>query len=371
MGGLVLLMSGIHLMSIVQQQGKWCMLYDTQVSLTLEKNAMESLLSMICDASFWLSAKGNFVSRSNAHLDSVMGQAMLGLDISQMMKDNERQKFLNRLSVPGVSAVTLFRTSLLTSSSQAVEAELFIVDRRSTKEASKSGDSQETCYNSDAMGFLVGLRLCEPFAIEPLQSNARECTSTAPSMLERASACNVETGSEHLGNHLSSNVTRDITCGLAAQATATDPRPQSSPLRVSFANDVSDTQSSSSRASSTKSALRRRTLPAEAQYPAHSGPIRGSPFQESGTYLKECSMSLIEDLVSCWNFDVQGCCPWHAYLKHLGMILQSLRGLHSCSEKWQPEVIWQCHNCMALLGPSHPSDSCWLCYEPRQHDSPS
>ena len=41
------------------------------------------------------------------------GQAMVGLDISKMMKAEDRQTFLKRLAAAGISKVTLHRTSLV------------------------------------------------------------------------------------------------------------------------------------------------------------------------------------------------------------------------------------------------------------------
>ena len=45
--------------------------------LKAEKQAVEALLGMVCDSSFWLSSDGDTVSRSEARFDAMMGSIMV------------------------------------------------------------------------------------------------------------------------------------------------------------------------------------------------------------------------------------------------------------------------------------------------------
>merc|ERR1719453_3049707 len=96
---------------------------------------MESLLAMICDSVFWLSAEGLNVSRSSPQFDAMMGRAMLHVDMSKMFAD-ECATRLRLPPVPGTSPVGLQHTSLTLPSGQVAKIEMFTVDRRSTADAS-------------------------------------------------------------------------------------------------------------------------------------------------------------------------------------------------------------------------------------------
>ena len=61
---------------------------------------------------------------------------------------------------------------------------------------------------------------------------------------------------------------------------------------------------------------------------------------------------------------VEGCCTWHAALKHLQGMVQEMEQIHKCCERWQPDVLWQCPDCTALCGASQPTDACQLCFAP-------
>lgn len=391
--GLILVISTVHLIGIYHQQLRWRMLYDSQVCLTAEKTAMESLLSMVCDSVFWLSASGTRVSRSSPQFDSMVGQAMLNEDIAHMISEEECLNFLMRRAVPGTSPVVLFHTSLVLSPSQAVKVELFVVDRRSSNQSGKNQEPRKTFSPSDAMGFLVGLRLCEPFEMQPLERSVQDSaligstTSTVASqevLHPRGTRKAEVSGKEHDATPVSSAGLATIATSSSSGAATGSGSPQDArqsnirQTRVAFdiplstsvpeaLDSVSVTSSRvSSRSSGTKGILRRREKQVVGLVDelAHDGPVHGQPYAESDTYLRQCSQSLVEDLVSSWNFKVQGCCAWHASLRHLNGLIDSMKTLHQCREKWRPEVLWQCQHCTALHGPNHPAESCWLCYEP-------
>ena len=102
---------------------------------------------------------------------------MLDVDISRRMANDECMKFLKGSTAPGRSPVALFRTSLAMSLGQVASAELFTVDRRTSHNDSDKPRATP-CKSGDAMGFLVGLRLCEPCAIEPHQAHVTELTTS-------------------------------------------------------------------------------------------------------------------------------------------------------------------------------------------------
>ena len=139
----------------------------------------------------------------------------------------------------------------------------------------------------------------------------------------------------------------------------------SKPKRQAVAFDESvatDSMSNSSRSSRPRSILRKARI--DAISPSHDGPAHASEFAASGQYLTECSLSILEDLLSSWNFHVKGCCAWHASLKHMEGMLRVMQTLRSCQDKWEPDVSWQCLTCTALSGSNMPADACWLCCEP-------
>ena len=326
--GLLLLYSLMDLVAIFNQQKRWCMLYDTQVSLSAEKAAsnemkaaMESLLSMVCDSVFWLSAdEANCVSRSSPQFDAIMGQTMKGVDFSKINTDAECRKFLKQWRTPGLSPVSLFPTSLALSSSQTVNADLFIVDQRQpmsqTGLESVGGPRQSTKTTNDGMGFLVGLRLCEGFAIEPpytLDSPHAGATSSATcDQLGRPSQKPGEYLSPDGGSDCNTLPPDDKIQWLNTKRTAMPSTSFSLP-KSSLGTSSDDGTSVSASHAAPKGILRSRSKNAMMiASDAHGGPVVGSPFRVSDEYLRQSSLSFLEDLISSWNFSVKGCCAWHA-----------------------------------------------------------
>jgi hypothetical protein len=456
----ILFLSLLYLVACVHQQCRWRMLHDTQALLTAEKTAMESLLAMVCDSIFWLSTEGNHVSKSCVQFDAIMGQEMCGVDLSEMIDNAECSDFLKDGNARESSPVALFPT-LVISATRTVRAELFIVDRR----RSVNRPDKNT---SDAMGFLVGLRLCDAFSIEPPASTASGVTlsgaprgpievldddlngsveldglatcmaGNAPGMAagrvvfeDDCSDSTIPLGEKMqvltggAGDRVQVPVSFEAdgnAPGMAAGRAAfeddcsdcTIPLEEKMQLltgaaaeriQVSFETDgnalemaaghavfensrdrsrlsgiagkmhelpiclapsaTTDSRSVSSQSSRPRSILRRHPKPSgKVDQDLHDGPIHSSAFSVSGTYLTECSLSLLEDLISSWNFHVSGCCAWHASLKHLMGMINQMKDFRCCHDEWRPDVVWQCRKCTALSVSGAPEDACWLCYEP-------
>merc|ERR1719454_2680110 len=51
----------------------WRTLWSMQVQLASEKESSKSLLSMVCDATFWLSEDGDTILHSSRQLDAILG----------------------------------------------------------------------------------------------------------------------------------------------------------------------------------------------------------------------------------------------------------------------------------------------------------
>jgi len=82
----------------------------------------------------------------------------------------------------------------------------------------------------------------------------------------------------------------------------------------------------------------------------------------SHDYLKECSLSNLENLVCSWNHVHNGCCNWHAALDQLAELVTQMRRWHMCHERWPTSTpLWQCSECSALQF-SAEDDFCSLCF---------
>jgi hypothetical protein len=348
-------------------------LYDTQEHLQAEKEASEKLvarlrsekeasaklISMVCDGSVWLASDGDTVIQSEARLDAIVGHAVLNTCFSSLMSQPEQKRFWAAIHVKcqkyALPVRSLTTTLSNISTGGKVDVDLFIADR--------CEDMDEMSPSLHAPRYLVGVRLSGSF--EPATApEAKHFSVDAERMPVKSSAI--------------SRKDQDVShTSFMSQTTRTFRVQSDVPRCVSFGAESSadpletiETASSSSRASSRnyvarKGILRERSLHPTGQALGHCGPAVGHPFIESGKYLRDGSASLLEDLLSSWNFSVQGCCKWHANVHYLQSVLHDLRSLHKCSENWQPDVVWQCRTCTALHGGSHPDDSCWLCYAPR------
>lgn len=363
----IFFISALYLLTVQLNHLRWSTLYDAETQLTAEKEALESLLSMVCDSIFWLSTDCDCVLRSNAKFDSIMGRGMQGKSFQSFLSDSDGNCLggLQKRLVGGIdkvgSPVTLLPTTICVWDAQAIKVDLFIVDRRG---AFVSNGSQKTTSPSPDLGFLVGLRLCDPIAIAPMQLMPA-CDKVKQAQSKANSGSNAEPD-----NHDNASVETKVE--EPEQAEQDIVAAERGTRNVRFSSLEEDTLDSASVTESIstepRSILRRSSM----DYLDNlvQGPPLGAPFDQSGTYLEECSMALLEDLLSCWNFEANGCCTWHSYLKTLRSLVYQMYSLHSCAEQWRPKVAWQCANCTAVLNDDHPTDQCWLCYEPQAVDSP-
>merc|ERR1740129_71878 len=85
-----------------------------------------------------------------------------------------------------------------------------------------------------------------------------------------------------------------------------------------------------------------------------------TPALPSDYYMEELSLSVLEDLISSWNFETDGCCVWHSFCRRLHMYVDKLRSWHQCYENWMPHTSWQCKSCTAMHA-EKVAGNCWLC----------
>jgi len=137
-------------------------LYDAQLALAAEKDALQSLLHMICDASVWISGDGMTIARSDESFDALMGRAMTGQCIFDCLPSSsmvQLQKILNTQCNVKRSPVTLFQSSLVRPQVSPALVDLFIVDQL----------VQDSAVAAQSM-FLLGVRLREPHGVEPAEA---------------------------------------------------------------------------------------------------------------------------------------------------------------------------------------------------------
>lgn len=99
----------------------------------------------------------------------------------------------------------------------------------------------------------------------------------------------------------------------------------------------------------------------------------GCPWEATtnNPYLKEVSLSNLEDLLSSWNDMSSQCCHWHAACNHLSQLAEELKSWYSCNDAWPTEIpSWQCDTCRAVIM-EQGQEECWLCFAPRPDELPS
>jgi len=362
--GRILLVSLLYLVACYNQQGRWRMLYDTQVSLTAEKAAMESLLQrlqeekdasqiileklnvekeasnslleqleveksaleallgMICDASFWLSSNGDTVVRSDKRFDAIVGRNMLNQCLSGCVHDRERDRLMKTIQVaysnftsPG--NVRLLTTSIKHRDGTDVEADMYIVDRRQHY-------SEESHIPAYLIGLRLGqLRLCHmPEAVPMLEDINKNIVRGKGSAHALASFFG---GSQSLGGCLS----------------------------VEEASELGAGESCDER-------LETRNLPvAHCQFKEQD--------RDGGSYIELRIKFLLEEVMSSWNFRLSGCCHWHASIDLLSRLVHNMHGRRTCcgGNPWPEEGAWQCEQCFAVISGKYLDTVCWICLAPR------
>jgi len=158
---------------VVLQQSRWRSLYDMEQLRNEQSESMEMLLSMLCDAKCWLDDDGRGILRSDSRLEAIFGQPMLSERLDHFLFSHDVERFRSAMvsSKPhGCSTpVTLITVMFSRADAMAVDAELFIVDRRGNCVPSKG---------TPTSGFLIGLRVCSlREAAMPMPTPVNQCSS--------------------------------------------------------------------------------------------------------------------------------------------------------------------------------------------------
>jgi len=160
-----------------QVQGRLALLFSAQCQLAAEKEAAESLLSMVCDAAIWIADDGDTVLRCDGRFDMLLGRNMRGMKLSDCMPDcpsfvEERERlratFKKPLTSDPKTPVTLLQTKFQRAAGSdgsdaeaasnlqlaALSVDLFVVDRGATLvDATRKLHMQ--------LRYLVGVRVAE------------------------------------------------------------------------------------------------------------------------------------------------------------------------------------------------------------------
>jgi len=131
--------------------------YQMQQRISLEQEASQSILSMVCDATFWLAADGDTLLHGSPHLDALLSADSKGSRFSSYLADTEQDRFKMILGAGGQHVHLLPTTLQNAKSSSRIGVDLFIVDRKQMQETRSDGN--ESPLPSKSYGFFVGLRL--------------------------------------------------------------------------------------------------------------------------------------------------------------------------------------------------------------------
>jgi len=132
------------------------LLYNARHQVAAEKEAVESLLSMVCEAAIWLAADGDTIVRCDHRFDLLMGRPMeraklsgcMPADLSAQEQERLRAAFSKQCAGDHKTPVELLPARLQGEPGVNLGVDLFIVDRRAT-----------LCSNIMRLGFLVGIRV--------------------------------------------------------------------------------------------------------------------------------------------------------------------------------------------------------------------
>jgi hypothetical protein len=157
-------------------------MYYTEQELSIEKDATQSLITMICDASVWIAADCETIVRSHKHFDGLLGMEMVGQRITTYLEEPQvLQRALENASGSSRSSVQLIASTLLGQESQPLtRVEMFIVDRREAFASTASLESSAWSARSERLGFLLGVRLVDPDSSEPALAPLKESEVAAP-----------------------------------------------------------------------------------------------------------------------------------------------------------------------------------------------
>jgi hypothetical protein len=271
--------------------------------LEVEKKALESLLNGICDASIWLSGNGDTVVRSERRFDAVVGRKMLNESLSNCLVASERERVMKAMHTQYSGAdgpVRLLTTSLKSSSGAHVDMDMFIVDRR-----------RQFLDDCHIPAYLVGIRLHQSPEECPGVSAATGLTHASASSRCRASSQGLS-GCLSESSIIVSHEEQDLTgVGACLPIAHPDFKPQ----------------------------------------------------DDTAELLEFNIKAFLEEILGCLNFNLSGCCLWHASLEKLATLINEMRDIRSCcgGNPWPAEGSWQCQTCLAVIADLQDETQCWIC----------
>jgi len=247
------------------------------------------LLSMVCDGTVRVGTDGDTVIRSHLRVDEILGSSMEGKLLSDKVPADERARLCTAFStcrgdghhrLPVVS----LPTTLLRQDAPSVNADLFIVNHQP--------DAVSKCRSrlaADNTGFLLGLRLSPTSVLAPEES---ENAILANEDMRRGRRVSFDEDS------ISSNKSSTI----------------------EDAKGILKHRSAGSRSKCSDTGTRKR-LPTLSQFdvPPNDG------------YLKESITSMLEELLAAFNFELVGCCRWHAHVHILSGWIQDMKTWRTCT----------------------------------------
>jgi hypothetical protein len=148
----------VFTIGVVVRHSRWRRLYQTERELSVEKEALESLLGMMCDAGIWIAADCDTILRSHKQLDALIGTSMQGKRLAAYLDEPQRLQLALVGGTAGTrSSAQLISSTLVGGQGNPIRVELFIVDRR----AAFASHGDNMAESPTRLGFLIGLRLVD------------------------------------------------------------------------------------------------------------------------------------------------------------------------------------------------------------------
>uniref|UniRef100_A0A7S4T6P1 Protein kinase domain-containing protein n=1 Tax=Alexandrium monilatum TaxID=311494 RepID=A0A7S4T6P1_9DINO len=126
-----------------------CSICEAHKALVAEKAMMEAIITMLCDATVWLSDQSCTIVRADQHFRMLIGRDMTGASLGDCLAEGELERLRECLERAKAMPV-LLPTTVQTNTGARLPVEMFIVGSRSVRDAWRSGDSVPT--------FLIGVR---------------------------------------------------------------------------------------------------------------------------------------------------------------------------------------------------------------------
>lgn len=127
----------------------------TRKQLAAEQESSKSLLSILCDATFWLSRDDDTILRSTQQLDAILGCRAEGCCLSKYMLEPQALRLQNVLRQEQQN-VMLLHTLVFRDRRLVTNVDLFIVPGRP-----EVGGTSQSLGSQVSSGILIGLRLAQ------------------------------------------------------------------------------------------------------------------------------------------------------------------------------------------------------------------